>query len=115
MTGLEESPARDIGLTRDWLPVLALYVFEVWSLVLKEQKADAPLWEYLVVALVPTIFVGVFWRGGLLMLADAPGAENWLALHKAGVRVTPPVVLAAASEGAPVASGGAAVQSSRKL
>lgn len=44
--------------------------------MLKEQKTNSPLWEYLVVALFPTIFVGVFWRGAMLMLADAPGAEN---------------------------------------
>jgi hypothetical protein len=83
--------SRDIGLTRDWLPVLALYVFQFLGLWLKEQKADAPLWEIGVVALVPTIFIGAFWRGALLMLADAPGADNWRALHQAGVWAASPV------------------------
>lgn len=106
---------RDIGLTRDWLPVLALYVFELRGFIQHDNQLDTPLWQYAVVALLPTIFVGVFWRGAMLMLADAPGAEHWLARHKAGLRETPPVVLAAATEDASVTAGKVAAQSRRKL
>lgn len=61
-------------------------------------------WQIAVASLVPTLFVGVFCRGALLMLADAPGAENWLALHQAGLRAPPP----------PPAAGRAMTQARRK-
>ena len=107
--------SRDIGLTRDWLPVLALYVFELQGFIRHDNQVGSPLWQNAVVALLPTVFIGVFWRGTLLLLAGAPGLEHWLALRKAGVRAPAPVVLPAANEDASVTAGKVTPQSKRTL
>jgi len=106
---------RDIGLTRDWLPVLALYAFQLQEFIRHVNQVGAPLWQYAVVALLPILFVGVFWRGALFILARALGAKHWLALHKAGLQAPSPVVLTATSEDASVTAGRVAAQSKRKL
>lgn len=105
----------DIGPTRDLLPMLTLYAFQLQEFIRHDNQVGVPLWQYALVALVPTLFVGVFWRGALFILARALGAKHWLALHKAGLRAPPPVVLPAATEDASVTAGRVAAQSRRKL
>lgn len=93
---------RGIGPTRDLLPLTALYGFELFGLM--EKEANSPLWENAVVALVVTLFVGVFWYGGLRLFAGAPGAMHWLELKGAGVLAAIPAEHRVALEAAAVAA-----------
>lgn len=77
----------DIGPTRHILLLLVLYAVEL--IQFQRHEAASPLWENMFVALFPTLFIGVFWRGALRLFSEAvPGAVNWLDLRDAGVDVS---------------------------
>lgn len=77
----------DIGPTRHLLPLLVLYAVEL--IQFERHETMSPLWENMLVALFSTLFVGVFWLGGLRMFSEAvPGAVNWLDLRDAGLDVS---------------------------